>query len=308
MRGPLLKSRSIVPFLAWVTSLVALLSACTLEPGPGSRQVSPQPLSLSPVERPTTPGVELLPSPSSPIETALPEETTVPCYRYEVLQTYPHDPGAFTQGLVYHDGFLYESTGLLGQSTLRKVELDTGAILQLHTLPDEVFGEGLTLLNRRLYQVTWQSHLGFVYDQDTFEVLKTFEYPTEGWGLAHDGQRLIMSNGSATLHFLDPETLEETGRLEVTDPAGNPVPRLNELEVIQGQLYANIWPTDRIARIDLHTGRVTAWIDLAGLLDVFNLSQPVDVLNGIAYDAQGDRILVTGKWWPTLFHIRLIRD
>ncbi len=308
MRSRLLKARSVPTFLPGLISLLVLLTACAPSPRPGARQVSPQPISPSPVEPSTARGATLLPSPTSLIETAPPEETPIPTYRYEILHTYPHDPGAFTQGLIYHDGFLYESTGLLGQSTLRKVELETGAVIQLHALPDDVFGEGLTLLNRRLYQVTWQSHLGFVYDQHTFKLLQTFEYPTEGWGLAHDGQRLIMSDGSATLHFLDPETLEETGTLEVTDLDGNPVPRLNELEVIQGQIYANIWPTDRIARIDLHTGQVTAWIDLAGLLDVRNLSQPVDVLNGIAYDTQGDRILVTGKWWPTVFHIRLIRD
>ncbi|MGQ9598745.1 MAG: glutaminyl-peptide cyclotransferase [Anaerolineae bacterium] len=307
MGSPLnFKPRPLALFLPWLLNLVVLLSTCTPEPKPGSHPASPQSLALSPVEHPATPSLVL--SSPSPIETTPPGETAIPSYRYEILQTYPHDPGAFTQGLVYQNGFFYESTGLLGQSTLRRVELETGAVVQLHALPDQVFGEGLTLLNRRLYQVTWQSHLGFVYDQDTFEVLQTFEYPTEGWGLTHDGARLIMSDGSATLHFLDPETLEETGRLEVIGPDGNPVPRLNELEVIQGDLYANIWPTDRIACINLQTGQVTAWINLAGLLNAHGLSQPVDVLNGIAYDVEGDRLFVTGKWWPTMFQIRLIRD
>jgi glutamine cyclotransferase len=226
-------------------------------------------------------------------------------YSYQVVAEYPHDPGAFTQGLVYEDGVLYEGTGLKGRSSLRRVDLETGEVLQRYDLPSNYFGEGIALLGDRLYQLTWQSHVGFVYDKDTFALLDEFSYPTEGCGLTHDGERLIMSDGTATLHFLDPETLEETGSIQVHDDQG-PVTHLNELEYIDGQVYANIWLTDRIARISPHTGQVTGWIDLSGLLDPDELTQPVDVLNGIAYDQENERLFVTGKLWPTLFELELI--
>ena len=232
--------------------------------------------------------------------------TAPPVYRYRVVHTYPHDPAAFTQGLVFEDGLLYEGTGLYGQSSLRRVELETGKVLQRRELPAEYFGEGITVFGDRIIQLTWQSNLGFVYDKETFELLKEFSYPTEGWGITHDGTRLIMSDGTATLRFLDPETLQEIGRIDVSDDAGS-VARLNELEYVQGEIYANVWQTDRIARISPQTGRVVGWIDLQGLLSAEDRARPVDVLNGIAYDAENDRLFVTGKWWPRLFEIDLVK-
>jgi glutaminyl-peptide cyclotransferase len=229
----------------------------------------------------------------------------VPVYTYNVNNVFPHDRQASTQGLVYEDGFLYESTGLHGRSSLRQVELETGNILQFHALPDDYFGEGLTLYGDRLIQLTWFSRLGFVYDKESFALLRTFAYPTEGWGLTHDGQRLIMSDGSATLYFLDPDTLTQVGLVPVT-VGGMPVTGLNELEYIQGSVYANIWRTDRVARIDPGSGEITAWIDLSGLLGPEDLDQPVGVLNGIAYDPEGERLFVTGKLWPKIFEIELV--
>jgi glutamine cyclotransferase len=229
----------------------------------------------------------------------------IPVYTYTVVHTYPHDPNAFTQGLIFENGVLYEGTGLRGRSSLRRVELETGNVLQIYELPDQYFGEGVTIYDDRIIQLTWRSNVGFVYDKDSFELLQTFDYPTEGWGITHNGVHLIMSDGTSTLHFLNPETFDEIGQVEVYDDDG-PVVRLNELEYIQGEVYANVWQTDRIARIDLHTGRVVGWINLKGLLSHTDLSQPVDVLNGIAYDAAGDRLFVTGKLWPKLFEIKLI--
>ena len=228
-----------------------------------------------------------------------------PRYTYETMNTYPHDRQAFTQGLLFADGFLYEGTGLYGASTLRKVALESGEVLQLRELPEQFFGEGLTLMGDRLIQLTWQSRVGFVYDRESFELMRQFNYPTEGWGLTHDGRQLIMSDGSATLFFLDPETFAEIGRVEVRDHRG-PVKRLNELEYVGGEIYANIWTTDYIARIAPQTGRVVGWIDLHGLLSPPERGTRVDVLNGIAYDEKNDRLFVTGKWWPSLFEIKLI--
>jgi uncharacterized repeat protein (TIGR01451 family) len=226
-------------------------------------------------------------------------------YTYTIVNAYPHDPDAFTQGLVFEDGVLYEGTGIRGSSTLRKVALETGEVLQSYNLPAEYFGEGITIYGDRIIQLTWQRHAGFVYDKASFELLQEFAYPTEGWGIAHDGERLIMSDGSSTLYFWDPETFEEVGRVDVYDESGS-VTRLNELEYIQGEVYANVWFTDHIARIEPQTGRVTGWIDLTGLLDPGSVTQSAKVLNGIAYDAQNDRLFVTGKLWPTLFEIDLI--
>lgn len=247
-------------------------------------------------------------NPISPVSTGVAtssENGSIPVYTYEIVNIYPHDRGAFTQGLVFEEGILYEGTGLRGRSTLRTVDLETGDVQRLHSLPIRLFGEGVTVYGDRIYQLTWQAHVGFVYDKDTFELLQQFSYPTEGWGITHDGQRLIMSDGTSILHFLDPDTLEEIARIEVYDQNG-PVIRLNELEYIQGEVYANIWKTDRIARIDPHTGRVTGWIDLTGLLTEQDRVEPVDVLNGIAYDAENDRLFVTGKLWPKLFEIKIM--
>jgi glutaminyl-peptide cyclotransferase len=266
-----------------------------------------------------TPGVALLaqptPTAAAPpafstrlwlprVSVADPEAET-PVYGYRVIAEFPHDPDAFTQGLLYHDGFLYESTGVYGASSLRRVDLETGRVLQQVDLPADYFGEGLALWGERLIQLTWQENTGFLYDRETFQLLDQFSYPGEGWGLTHDGQRLIMSDGTAELRFWDPDTLEEIGRVTVRDHQG-PVNMLNELEYVRGEVYANVWMSDRIARIDPASGRVIAWIDLAGLLSAADRQGRVDVLNGIAYDAAGDRLLVTGKWWPKLFHIELV--
>jgi glutamine cyclotransferase len=231
----------------------------------------------------------------------------IPVYGYKILKTYPHDPKAFTQGLVYYkDDILYEGTGMWGESSLRKVDLKTGQVLQIHKLPSDIFGEGITLWGDKIIQLTWQHSKGFVYDRETFTLLREFSYPTEGWGITHDGTRLIMSDGSATLFVWDPETLQEIGRIEVRDDKG-PVVRLNELEYIRGLIYANVWQTDRIAIIRPDDGRVVGWIDLSGLLAPEDRHARVDVLNGIAYDAEGDRLFVTGKYWPKLFQIQLIK-
>jgi glutamine cyclotransferase len=230
-----------------------------------------------------------------------------PLYTYEVVNTYPHDRQAFTQGLVYEDGYLYEGTGLRGHSSLRKVELETGEVVRKLDLSADLFGEGVTIFEDRIVQLTWQSNVGFVYgyDRGSFELLGEFGYPTEGWGITHDGKRLIMSDGGPNLRFLDPETFEEIGRVEVLD-GDSQVVRLNELEYVDGEVFANVWQTDRIARIEPETGRVTGWIDLSGLLDEEDREIPVDVLNGIAYDSEEDRLFVTGKLWPKLFEIEIV--
>jgi len=223
-------------------------------------------------------------------------------YTYNVVNVYPHDKSAFTQGLVFEDGFLYEGTGLWGQSTLRRVELETGNVTQLYSLPDQFFGEGITIFEDKIIQLTWTSGKGFVYDRSSFDLLQEFEYHTEGWGITHDGSKLIMSDGTATLYFLDPETFQTVGQVEVHDE--EPVEELNELEYINGSVYANIWKKDQIAIINPETGKVTAWIDLTGINDPEKTAE--NVLNGIAYDQNGDRLFVTGKRWSKLFEIELI--
>ncbi len=231
-------------------------------------------------------------------------------YGYELVRSYPHDPAAFTQGLVYENGKLYESTGLYGTSTLRVVDLQTGAVEKMNRLHPRLFAEGLTVFGDRLIQLTWKSRLGLVFDKHSLKLLRTFEYPTEGWGLTHDGHQLIMSDGSATLTFLDPDDFRQVRQIQVTD-RGQPLTQLNELEFIQGEIYANVWKSTRIARISPKTGRVTAWIDLSGL----NPPRPAQtredeqryVLNGIAYDNEQDRVFVTGKRWSNIYQIRVIR-
>jgi glutamine cyclotransferase len=231
-----------------------------------------------------------------------------PVFGYQVVNVYPHDPRAWTQGLIFVDGSLYEGTGREnGLATLSRLDLETGAVLQRCELPSEFYGEGVTIFGDAIYQLTWQSRVGFVYDKATLAFQRAWSYPTEGWGLTHDGAQLIMSDGTATLHFLNPETLEETGRIEAYDDNG-PVIRLNELEYIGGEIYANVWLTDRIARIDPRTGQVLGWIDLTGLLGPKDRGQPVAELNGIAYDAERERLFVTGKLWPKLFEIKLTSD
>jgi glutamine cyclotransferase len=227
-----------------------------------------------------------------------------PVFGYEVERIYPHDRNAFTQGLIWLDGVFYESTGINGASSVRKVQLETGRVLQRQDLDNRYFGEGLTAWGSQLVQLTYRSGVGFVYDRASLRQRQTFRYAGEGWGLTHDGQRLIMSDGTAVLRFLDPLTFRQVYELPVQD-AGMPVSNLNELEFIKGEIWANVWGTDRIARIDPQTGRVTAWVDLTGLLPAADRTGVVDVLNGIAWDAQRDRIFVTGKRWPKLFQIRV---
>ena len=226
-------------------------------------------------------------------------------YTYQVVKTYRHDANAFTQGLAFENGLLYESTGLHGSSTLRKVEPQTGRVLQMYKLPAEFFGEGITIYRDKIIQLTYRSNVGFVYSKDSFKLLRRFDYTTEGWGITHDGKRLIMSDGTSTLHFVDPETFEQTGRIEVHDN-NRPVSGLNELEYVKGQIFANVWPTELVVRISPQTGQVTGWIYLTGLLTLQDRTEQIDVLNGIAYDAARDRLFVTGKCWPRLFEIKLV--
>jgi glutamine cyclotransferase len=230
------------------------------------------------------------------------QRSAVPTIGYDVVRSYPHDPGAFTQGLIFRDGYLFESTGLNGRSSLRKVRLETGEVVQQRRVDTRYFAEGLTDWGGRLIQLTYTTNVAFVYDLATFALQDSFTYPGEGWGLTHDGKRLIMSDGTARLRFLDPLTHREIGRLAVTAD-GRPVDHLNELEVVKGQVYANIWLTNRIALIDPASGRVSAWLDLTGLLPAGAAGH--DVLNGIAWDAARDRLFVTGKLWPRLFEIKL---
>jgi len=229
--------------------------------------------------------------------------TPEPEYTYQVINKYPHDPEAFTQGLVYHNGFLYEGTGLRGQSTLRKTELTTGETIQSINLAPEYFGEGITILDDRIYQLTWQSHTAFTYDLE-LNRLDTWTIPNEGWGLTQNGTHLIMSDGTDTLSIIDPETYTITDIITVTHQ-GTEVTQINELEYIQGYIYANIWQTNQIAIINPQTGTVESWIDLTGLTQELDTTTGIDVLNGIAYDPETNKIYITGKLWPNLFEIKL---
>jgi glutamine cyclotransferase len=232
---------------------------------------------------------------------------SVPIYDVDVIHTYPHDVSAYTEGLFYLDGFLYESTGLEGHSTIRKVRIETGAVVKKIDLPAQYFGEGIVNWGRHLVSLTWKTQVGFVYDLASLKVQREFHYEGEGWALTQDGKQLIMSDGTPELRFLNPETLHETNRIQVTLD-GKPVRNVNELEWVKGEIYANVWETNWIARIDPRDGRVVGVINLAGLLKPSDqVSGPDSVLNGIAYDAKGDRLFVTGKNWPKLFEIRLKR-
>ena len=238
---------------------------------------------------------------TTPVAAAMVEQ-----YGYEIVRSHPHDSAAFTQGLTVADGQLYEGTGLHGQSSLRRVDLATGAALQQVALDGRYFGEGVAAVGDRLIQLTYQTGVGFVYDRKTFARLKEFAYKGDGWGLTYDGQRLIMSDGSDTLRFWHPDTLEEMGRLRVRD-GDQAIARINELEYVDGSIYANIWQEDRIARIDPKSGVVTAWIDMSNLLTPSERSRGVDVLNGIAHDPKTGHFLVTGKLWPWVFEVRFVR-
>ena len=292
-------------FLMIVILLITMLTtACQSQPLPTPTLSAPTPIpatetAVSPTS--TQPTEEAYPTSDTP-ETNQPTPAN---YTYEIINSYPHDPAAFTQGLIYLDGNLYEGTGRYGQSSLREVDLETGNVNSISTIPEQYFGEGITIFDDKIYQLTWQNQTGFIYDQDSFELLDTFTYPTEGWGLTHNGEQLIMSDGTDHLYYLDPNTLEINHKVSVTDEHGNAIVRLNELEYIDGEVYANIWQTNHIVRINPVTGQVTAWIDLTGLLSPESITQPIDVLNGIAYDEQNGRLFVTGKLWPTLFEIEL---
>lgn len=235
-----------------------------------------------------------------------PGKDSLPIYGYEVVHAFPHDSGAYTQGLVFHDGTLLESTGQVGHSSLRRVELETGKVLQKVDVDAPYFAEGITLLKGKIYQLTWQHQVGFIYDAWTFQKIGEFHYQGEGWGLANDGQSLILSDGSNRIRFLDPANFEVQKTIAVVNGRAQ-VNELNELEYIKGEIYANIWHADRIARIDPRTGAVIGWIELTGLLATGEVSDEEAVLNGIAYDETNGRLFVTGKLWPKVFEIRLTR-
>jgi glutamine cyclotransferase len=241
--------------------------------------------------------------------TATPQKSgkqPVPISGYEVVHVFPHDPEAFTQGLAIHDSKFVESTGEVGRSSLRRVEIETGKVIQNVDVPPPYFAEGITLLKGKIYQLTWQHHLGFIYDAWTFEKLGEFNYAGEGWGLTNDGVSLILSDGSNKIRFLDPDNFQVKKTIAVLD-GRTPVEEINELEYIKGEIYANIWHADRIARINPETGSVVGWIDLKGLLGPGDVDDEEAVLNGIAYDQVGDRLFVTGKLWPKIFEIRLVQ-
>jgi glutamine cyclotransferase len=228
-----------------------------------------------------------------------------PEYTFTLIQVFPHDISAYTQGLAYRDGFLYEGTGRNGQSSLRKVRLETGEVIQRIDLGPEFFGEGITIIKDRVFQLTWKSGVGFVYDLKSFHFLRQFAYSGEGWGLATDGRELFLSDGTSEIRVLDAESFHEKRRLRVHDGA-TPVDQLNELEFVEGQIFANVWHSNRIARISPQTGDVVGWIDLTGLLSPVYRLEPEAVLNGIAYDPVERRLFVTGKLWPRVFEIRLV--
>ncbi len=272
-----------------MTGRAVFLSACLLLAGTACSKSTPAPEAQPPAEGGN-------------------DTIQIRRYTYEVIHVYPHDRGAFTQGLIFADGVLYESTGQYGRSSLRKADPETGQALQSEPLADQLLGEGPTLFGERLIQLTWLSQVGFVYDRESFARRDQFAYLTEGWGLTHDGKRLIMSDGTSVLYFLDPGNFAETGQLQVRDDRG-PVTRLNELEWIDGEIFANIWQTDYIARISPQSGRVTGWVFLGDLLSAEDRPRLADaVLNGIAYDPATKRLFVTGKLWPKLFEIKLIEQ
>lgn len=231
----------------------------------------------------------------------------IPTYKIEVVHSYPHDPSAFTEGLFYLNGYLYESTGLEQHSSIRKVRIETGAILKSIDIPPQYFGEGIVNWNSHLISLTWKSQTGFVFDLNTFKFQKQFSYAGEGWALTQDGTQIIMSDGTSELRFINPFTLKETNRIQVT-LEGKALRNINELEWVKGEIFANIWQTNWIVRIDPRSGQVVGLIDLAGLLNPSDLIKGLDnVPNGIAYDVKHDRLFVTGKNWPKLFEIRLLK-
>ena len=315
-----MKQRTLLYLTTAILLLVAAMLGVRLVGPPGGSTTAPTPtvvtsataaapIDATPSRAIATSARPPQPAPvqgASPLAAATPLVTAPRRYTYRVLDVLPHDPNAFTQGLIYTDGVFYEGTGLNGRSSLRKVDPATGQVLLQHDLGNDFFGEGVTLFGDKLYQLTWQNQTGFVYDPETFTELRRFTYPTEGWGITHDEQQLIVSDGTPTLYFWDPLTLQETRRITVTFQ-GQLVPQLNELETIDGEIWANIWQTDYVVRIDPASGVVTGVVDFAGLLNYAPpFTTPVDVLNGITYDAAGKRLFVTGKLWPALFQVEVI--
>jgi glutamine cyclotransferase len=273
--------------------VIAFLAASLTGLNP-SNNPSPTPTPTQPATTPTS-----TPTPSPTPSTS--NGPATPTYTYKIIKTYPHDTTAFTEGLVFDNGTLYESTGEYGSSSLRKVNLETGTVQKEISLPEQYFGEGLTVVNDSLVQLTWQSNIGFVYDKETFGLQGNFSYSGEGWGLTYDGNHLIMSDGTSNLTFLNPVTFQKTGQVTVHD-ANTQVININELEYVNGDVYANIWQQQKIAIINPQTGTVKGWIDLSG---IHQSNNPDDVLNGIAYDTQTGRLFITGKNWPNLYQITI---
>ncbi len=304
--------------------ILAFLIATLLATGCQSTASPAEQTSASAIDTPPMSKTVVLPTPTT-LPTEIPEATIQatqptqqpgvvveeqpqelpPIYTYRILNEYPHDPNAFTQGLVYLDGILVEGTGLYGHSSLRKVTLETGEPFASLDLDERYFGEGVAVFDDTVFQLTWKSQEGFTYNVEDLSPIGTFTYPTEGWGLTHDGVRLIMSDGTPYLNFVDPQTFDVEDRVQVIGVNG-PVSQLNELEYINGEVYANVWQTSWIVRIDPATGEVVGYIDLTGLHRSENQTGGEDVLNGIAYDVQNDRLFVTGKLWPTLYEIELV--
>jgi glutamine cyclotransferase len=286
-------SRSVFPVSrrARTRRLTLLPVVCALLAGCGEKSSARATPTPAPASTPAAPA-------------AAPAAAEVPRYTYQVVGVYPHDPAAFTQGLVYLKGVLFETTGLNGSSSLRKVDLQTGRVLQQSDLPFKFFGEGMTIIGEKIFHLTWRNQKGFVYNLSTFEVEREFTYAGEGWGLTTDGRVLILSDGTNQIRFLDPETFKVLRTISVFD-RGQPLTQLNELEYIKGEIFANVWQTNTIVRIDPATGALLGTIDCTGLLPPGDRRGNTDVLNGIAYDASGDRLFLTGKNWPKLFEVQL---
>jgi glutamine cyclotransferase len=297
------KAYGIIATAAVLALIIGLAAIVLLNFNPQQPHQTPTPSTTAPNQTPTATAPN-----ASPTASPKPTQTTyhgVPVYSYTIVNTFPHDASAFTQGLIVEDnGKLLESTGIEKQSSLRRVNLDNGSILQKYNLPDEYFGEGIAVVGDRIVQLTWQNHIGFIYDKETFELLGNFSVNTEGWGLTYDGNRLILSDGSSNLYFLDANTYQTIGSINVYD-ANGAVNLLNELEYIDGKVYANIWRSPKIAVIDPFSGQVEAYIDLAETVQPYTSGNPEAVLNGIAYNPQTNQLYVTGKYWPSLYEIKI---
>lgn len=293
-----LRESSILPRRAPRLALALLLASCAA----GCRAKPPEPAAYGTA----APAAEAPAVPLVSANASRPTTAPVPTYGYEIVEAFPHDPQAFTQGLVFLQGIFLEGTGLNGRSSLRKVDPATGRVREQIDLASEYFGEGVAVLGGKVYQLTWQNHVGFIYDLATFAKTGEFAYPGEGWGLTTDGTSLILSDGTADLRFIDPATFKVTRTIRVFDHSGQPLANLNELEFIRGEIYANVWRTSYVVRIDPADGRLAGVIDFAGLLPAPDRTPTTDVLNGIAYDAANDRLFVTGKNWPKLFEVRLV--